>query len=197
MPPSPILEKERIPTPSGNVYDKKNYKTRFIFFGTPPDSSVLTNIKSPDNDVSAISVGAEVSGVTKIDFYQKNRDTFVLPRTSYSIYSDNLETYECGMRNAFARLSLVTEIYKARVNKIKTEITAEQRTKCNNFYDSAVNAANGPLTIIGTSASTLKDAQSFGSSSSPSAPIQNIAANAKSLSNINKQLQENSCPVIY
>ena len=167
------------------IKNSNNYKVRFVTFEAMINFPKSLE-KMPDSDVTAIKVSGNNEKGT-LEFYQKSKSTWILKGRSYyiteasligAIFSDTIENYECNMLNVFSRLKLVTDVYSERTKKLKSATEAE----CEQAYDNALVQ----LSSIG--AASLKfDQQS----------VDNIANAAKLLSDENKELQKNSCPLVY
>src|SRR3989344_9700468 len=96
--------------------DKNDHKVRFVFFGGV-DAGALSEFENmPDGDVTALEVSKISNDYGRLNFYKKSSSSWEAHGSgSYyigvnsligAIYSDELETYDCNMRNAFSRLKL-------------------------------------------------------------------------------------------
>jgi len=172
------INKELLPT--SEIQDLNNDKVKFIFFGQSP-SVPITLEDMPDKDVTAIVIGSN-----KIDFYKKQRLSFVQEGSSFylnnemlyaAIFTENLESYECNLKKAFSSFKLVAEIYAAREQKL----IDSPRAGCDIYYQGYTTQ--------------LKNA------------IQNCDQNTNSCSNLNsiiskiednnQILKQKSCPLLY
>ncbi len=185
--PSNLNKEFYPPTSIPTIKNENNYKVRFVFFNNL-DSSVLTNLeKMRDSDVTAIQVSGDIEQ-GNIDFYQKDgTDWTGKGSLSYlgkstligAIYADTLETYECNMQNTFTRFNLITQIYHTRTENLTGFTTVED---CINSYNNALS--NLDEILVQTS-------------DFENADINAISVAANSLAVENKNLQINSCPLIY
>jgi len=110
--------------PPSQISDTNNYKIRMIYLGSPLASP--NNIENTeDKHISAVRIeGSLESG--QVTFYTHQGTTaWKLGRTFHyvgeaallaAIFSENEDIYECGMKNAFARLNAVTTIYESRLS---------------------------------------------------------------------------------
>ena len=180
------------------IENKNNYKVRFAFFGNDNiNNDVLKNLKNMrDADVTAVKIIGDNEESGTLEFYQKDDDKWSSPVTSYyltkssligAIYADTLETYECNIKSAFSRANLVTEIYMNRASNLIQEGTEDDRQlQCNGFY----NTANSDLNTISTASSNLVSEINQGY-------INAILSAFESLVTQNKNLQLNSCTLLY
>ncbi len=191
MPPS--LKKEFYGAAPAAFQNKNNYNARFIIFdGTDLSSIDLSNFaKMQNSDVTALKVSGN-SETGTIEFYEKGAASFGASKgaSTYirkasllgAVYSDNPESYECSMKNALKRLKLVNEVYIDRTVKLKNEASFRGQTECADLYGnalvqlSAIDSASSKFTAAKTGA---------------------LALAAKSLASTNKDVQFNSCPLIY
>ncbi len=188
------LEKDFYYFPPAQIKNENNYKIMFVVFDNP-NSAYLANFqKMPDNDVTAIKVSGSLNN-GEIEFYQKRASSWELKGKSYylamptlvgAVYSGTLEAYECSMRNAMSKFNLVTDIYGDKTRELNSAVDPLQ-TACRNSYASALSHLNA---IHDSSDYLIKNPLSL-------AQITSITNAAQSLANENKNLQINSCPLIY
>lgn len=171
-----------------NIKNKNDAQVRFIFFNINP---VLPNefIKMSDKDVSALKVTGDDENTGTIEFYKKEGTIFTNKKTSYylkepsligAVFTDNIEMYECVMKNAFKKLNIVTEVYKKKIEDLRNIYTS-QGDRCAAYYD---------LQYINTISSAASPNFNF-------PQISAIDTNSILLENQNKQAQLYSCALIY
>lgn len=172
------------------IKNSNNYKIRFLVFeniGLIGNSVPAAFTKMRDEDVTALKIEGNTEKGT-LEFYQKKGSSWISLGTSAyieksslfgSIYADTLEVYDCNMRNTFARLKLVTDVYYERTKKLRDTI---QRQECKQIYNNALNQINN-IKIL--------------SSDFKPENVNNLVSTAKLLSVQNKEAQKFSCPLIY
>ena len=167
------------------IRNENNYKVKIIVFDSLINFPISLE-KMPDSDVTMIRVNGDIEK-GNIDFYQKDGNQW-LPRGSMpylgkqsligAVYIEDPEIYKCNMDNAFIRLSLVTNTYKERTEKLKQTTQLE----CRLVYSNALSHLNSILSL---------------SSSFDQTNVITIVESAKSLANENKNAQLYSCPLVY
>ncbi len=128
-----------------------------------------------------------------VDFYRKSGTSWAQKVTSFyagkpsllaAVYSENEESYECGMKNAFLRLNLVTQILIDRVGRISSGASSS----CQGVYSASLQKLNS---IQGLS-NQLKGIAGF-----DNAKMNNLVLASQELSSQNFKAQQFSCPLIY
>jgi hypothetical protein len=174
--------------PTGTILDENNYKVRFVYVDVNPSNDDLTNLENmKDTDVTAVRID---SAAETVDFYRKIRDVwspslgqsyYVEKESIYAaIFSENLDIYNCKMKDAFKRMNYVTQIYLGRTNFLR-----------DNSGPSCPSAlyTNASLVTLSTESETLADTFP--------ADTTNIKNAAYILEQQNSQAQLYSCPEIY
>jgi len=181
----------------GEVNYRGESNVRFVFFNVPFDieKPFGFNLKEysslTDKGVTGLNIkGDSESGV--IEFLQKKGDKLELIGTSSylgkesllgAIFSDSPEVYGCAMDNVFEKISIVTDVYLGKVQRIR-EIYSENYDRCSNFMDTVYDINS--LNKIKTSSREFNEQNS-----------ENIISAAKNLRSQNKQAQLQSCATIY
>ena len=94
-----------------------------------------------------------------------------------AVFTDKVEDYDCVMKNSFKDLNVVSQVYEKKINNLKLYYGTEQ---CAQYYD--------PDFVT-----EIKDASIMFSQLS----INEIDKAAKNLDSQNKNLQEQSCILVY
>jgi len=163
------------------IKNKNDEEVRIAFFDQVPE--FLSSLEGAK--VTALKVsGDKYKG--SVEFFDVEDNKFVNKGKSYyikggtllgAVFSDNIETYNCVMKNAFEKLNVVSQVYERKANSLMLVYKDQQ---CEQFYDP------GPVKAI-------KEASTIFSQSN----INIIDASAKNLDGQNKQAQLFSCPLIY
>ena len=179
------------------------YKFKLIFFNyNKAGRNVADEILPPglasmeDEDVTAIHVTTSENNVDDwgtIQFYKKNNNRFVtdgatipfLKKESLlgAVFADTREIYECNIKKAFDRLSMMGRLYYERTQSI----SADANVNCQSYY-------LGPISYFNWMATTLKHDNSDNVESAYNQAY-NLGRNA--IKDINDNLQLESCPLIY
>lgn len=184
------LKKEFYPS-STSVRNLNNYKVRFVVFENPMIDFPLALQNMQDSDVTALHISGD-SKKGSIDFYGKNSNIWQLKGSSFyigkqaligAVYSDTNESYECNMKHVFARLKLITKIYKDKTQKLHGTASIQ----CQDFYNKALPL----LEEIDTEALKL---EKF---TFDQATFDSLTSAAEQLNNENKEAQKSSCTLIY
>ena len=142
------MKKEHIASSNiTNIQNLNNYKVKFIFF---EDASGVAELPAffQDIDVSAIQI---LSDSKQINFWKKQGTTLVkeapssylTPEMLYgAIYAEDLTSYECNVKKAFKRFSLVTAVYAEREMELKN---AYSGTDCGDIYWKTIADLNTTL----------------------------------------------------
>ena len=165
------------------IEDENDDSVRLIFFNRDPE--IPSNLKEIREGITALKVdGDEDKG--KVEFFDFVGDKFESRGISYyfresgllgAIFTDNLETYECAMKNSFDGLRVVSQVYEKKTNNLGLYYGNEQCAQ--NYYSGFIVE--------------IKEASSTFSQSS----INEISEAMKNLEEQNKKIQEESCIPIY
>lgn len=183
--------------------DKNNGHIRFIFFG-PPGSDDLGNALSSfqhlkDEQVSGVifpdlATAAKLPSTGTVNFYKKSGTAFLPSAPSFflkeesffgALFSGDDEMYNCEMKKAFQKLSVMSRVYMNRSRELAKFYTSSH--PCFQLHrpqrlEAMENYAAAQSTVFPS------DLQS----------INNIQANALQIgSEQNQQLQILSCAMIY
>jgi hypothetical protein len=172
----------------GKIRDEGDSKVRLVFFNVNINNDIISKfVKMSNKDVTALKVSGDKDTGT-VEFFEKEDNAFRSKGTSYylkepsligAIFTDNIEMYNCVMRNAFKKLNIVTQIYQKKTNNLKN-FYISQGDNCANFHK-----LDNLNIILGAS-------RTFNSPN-----IANINSASKALEQQNKQAQLYSCALIY
>lgn len=179
------LNKELVDSVS-DVVNQGDDKVRFVFFDAPP---ILPTGFEKVKDATALKVnGNKDSGFAEFFSKDKNANTFVSQGTSHylkepsligAIFTDDIEMYNCVMKNAFKKLNIVTKIYQKKTEDLKNYYIG-QGDSCANYHRltniNIILGASGEFSYANT---------------------ENINSASKALEQQNKQAQLYSCALIY
>ncbi|HLD42688.1 MAG TPA: hypothetical protein VJB08_01735 [Candidatus Nanoarchaeia archaeon] len=206
----PLLAKELVTdaTALNNIQNLNNYKVRIVYFTVPPSplpSIPPALVSMEDEDLTALFIDGEIEGAGEIKFYQKSSTgwaqdagienpsatTYYLgtPSLLGAIFSDDIDTYNCNMREAYKVLDKVAEIYKERTSSLKTAMTTATRTNCATELG---NAENKLTTIIAANKNLIGVTAPQGTGN-----LGTIKSEADGLKSTNTNLQRLSCPEVY
>jgi len=145
--PDEILH-ERNP---GIIEDNNHYKVKFIYIDMGPDDTDLEYIsKMKDSDVTAINV---LTATNQITFYGKDSsnwapegsNTFWVASTREdllgAIFAEDLEMYNCQMREIFNRMKIASRIYESKTTNLKAyfqEVYSGSQRDCEVYYTPAL-----------------------------------------------------------
>jgi len=186
------------------IKDKNNDRIKFVFFNYDVEQlSALNNLANMENeDVTAVSIFPDgtcddLDCFGEVRFYEKQNDNrFLFQGSSYylgeasllgSIFSDEIETYNCNMKESFTRFSLATEVYLNRTRKLSDYYWGQSNNRCGASTDISIS----PLQAIKINSKLLSD--NFPSQSE----ILNIYNAAQDLKEFNEQVIKLSCSEIY
>jgi len=163
------------------IKNKNDDEVRIVFFGqVPAFPSSLEGAK-----VTALGVNG-VKDKGSVEFFDVEDNKFVNKGKSYyiresillgAIFSDDIEIYECVMKNVFEKLNVVSQVYERKTDSLMLMYKDQQ---CEQFYDP------GSIEMIKESSVIFSHSN-----------INIIDINAKNLKLQNKQSQLFSCPSIY
>lgn len=204
--PDQMQKGANVVTDLQNIDDKNNYKVTIVIlynssivnpegaiFVVPPSLMTVS-----DDDLSLIYVepilphiATSIKETGMVYFYKKNntvfsydgKSSFVGEASLYgSIYSENVENYNCNMQKAFKRLTYLTGIYEKK---------AENLLAYYNFYPDPQNCASK----IGDAKTDLINILSI--SKFTESNVNTFYSYINDLKGHNKNIQRYSCPVIY
>lgn len=165
------------------IEDENDDNIRLIFFGTYP--KIPESLKEMENGITALKIDND-GDKGKVEFFDLVFGKFESRGTSYyldknmllgAVFTDKIENYDCAVKNSFKDLNAVSQLYEKKTNNLKLYYETEQ---CAQYYDSSL-------------ITEIKEASSKFSQSS----IDKIDKAAKNLENQNKNLQEQSCILVY
>jgi len=125
-----------------NLKDENHYKVRIVYFGSNPAYQMAGNLGKAD--ISAVAFESIVDGGLEVNYFKKESNKFMLVdmRMRYSIilanknkenfetiyaaiFAEDVELYNCMMKRAFKRLSIVSEMVKMRGESIFKDTSCE------------------------------------------------------------------------
>jgi len=185
---------ETIISPAG-VTNKGFHKIRLIFFQEDPATIQLPpHLQDKDLDISAVKISP-----TMVTFYRRteNRENFrqegSLSYISYpsafgAIFSQDYTFYECNMKKAMKKLSLIAKIHAEKQNSMKLYFESNPTPQeCNRLYHTDTDDALPGLII-----------QAEQCSITPKNCINNIRDfNIREILDEQDALIRNSCPLLY
>lgn len=183
------------PSDVQNIVPSDDGVYRFVFLDveTSPPFGLSSGFK--DADVSVVFINSVDKSVT---FYSKSRGlSFSADTSLYSgnpaifaaVFSADKDMFECGMKKAFLRLSVVSDVLRSRADVLENEMLAVNRSDC--IY-SAPNMDY--LQDIMTNARTLSLSSSFVNNAGVFASLR---AAVDGVAGLNNNLIQQSCPGIY
>lgn len=147
----------------------------------------------PNGHVSAVKVGLGGEGVT---YYEKQGTSLVrkasVPILSSdtnavlyaAIFSDNAESFYCNMGKVYERLSMLSSIYKDRIESIRQEYLVQGVTRCSSQS-------------ISTHFENLKAVAAACQDSPQNCNVQSIESYVISVENQNTNLLNSHCASLY
>ncbi len=175
--------------------------TRFVFLGTiEPDLGRL-NPQFMEEDVSGVWIDPDFS---KIIFYEKTEEG-LLGFSRYpsllagdatavaAVFAADHDMYNCVMRNAFDKLSIVAAVQAARAKALKAEMGAEEKVGCSSAY----SAVASELDDMALKATVLRQSFPEGKTSEEAEALGSMIAAQSRLQQQNKDLLLQSCPELY
>lgn len=169
---------------------------RFVFLDVPASSPFGLDEDFKGIDVSAVYVNSVDKAVT---FYSKDRKRLSFtadsslflgdPGIFAAVFSDDKDMFECGMKKAFSRLSVVSSVLRSRASSLEGEMSSAGRSDC-------VYSASGMdyVADISSSAGVLADSSSF---VADKGQFDIMAGAIDGLGGLNSNLVQQSCPWIY
>ncbi len=184
------------PQQVSGIVPSAGLRYRFVFLDVPLSSPFGLQEGFKSIDVSAVYVNSVEKAVT---FYlkDKNRLSFSADSSLFlgdpgifaAVFADDKDMFECGMKKAFFRLSVVSSVLHSRAESIEGAMSAVNRPDC--VY-SAPNMDY--LADISDSAKVLSDSSSFVEDKDK---VNVIAGAVDRLDGLNSNLVQQSCPGIY
>lgn len=165
------------------IEDENDDNVRLIFFGTDPE--IPDSLKGMENGITALRIDND-ENKGKVEFFDFVLGEFESRGASYylgenmllgAVFTDKVEDYDCVMKNSFKDLNVVSKVYEKKINNLKLYYGTEQ---CAQYYDPDI-------------VTEIKDASIMFSQLS----INEIDKAAKNLESQNKNLQEQSCILVY
>lgn len=190
--PLAVISPGEIPdiVPSGG------FRYRFVFLDVPSSSPFGLQEDFKSIDVSVVYVNSVEKAVT---FYSKDKKSISFsadsslflgdPGIFAAVFADDKDMFECGMKKAFSRLSIVSSVLRSRASSLESDMSSANRPDC--VY-SAPNMDY--LADISGSAGVLSDSSSFVDDKDKFAVIAGAVDN---LDGLNSNLVQQSCPGIY
>jgi hypothetical protein len=188
---------------ANEIENQNNYKIRLVYFSTPPSQIVVPDTlqSTNDKDVSALNIESSYPYATgTLTFYRKSGptsfvkigDSHILGMLSIygAIFTDDYETYNCNMREAFHKMRMLTEIIQNRTELLYNEPSLYSCS--NEYYLSLV--PSGPLYTLHSESQALTSEFPSGASDQH---IDSLYSAIEDLQGINRNLQLQSCPEIY
>ncbi|MFH1849441.1 MAG: hypothetical protein ABH879_04615 [archaeon] len=172
------------------ITDNNNYKVRFVFF-EDPGGYTLPALRTDDTGITAVQIGMDdgIDSYGTVKFFAYDGTGLVsvgespwlgLPGLVGAVFSEDKESYECSVNEAFERLSIITGILKTRAAAIRDYYGGLSGDTCSPRY-----------------ADSLDELDQITANSGDLANAQAIYNSAKSLKNHNSLLQLKSCEMIY
>jgi len=168
-----------------NIGNEGHDYVRIIFFGQQP--TLPTNFKGmKKGTVTALKITKDSGNndIGTLDFFEVENNNFVKKGNSYyikeptlfgAIFTDDIENYNCVMRNAFEKLDIVSQIYQARFSGPPLLCTLTDGT---DYIQSIIDVPDTFDSRVPSVRDTLNDA-------------------ANNLKDQNIEAKEKSCPLIY
>ncbi|MEM2915895.1 MAG: hypothetical protein QXT19_00850 [Candidatus Woesearchaeota archaeon] len=175
--------------------------TRFVFLGTTEPDLGRLNPQFMEEDVSGVWIDQDFS---KVIFYEKTSEG-TLDFSRYpsllagdatalaAVFAADHDMYNCVMRNAFDKLSIVAAVQAARAKALKTAMEVEDRVGCSSAYA----AITRELDDIALKATILKKSFPEGKTPDEAEALRSLISVQSRLQQQNKDLLISSCPELY
>ncbi len=175
--------------------------TRFVFLGTSEPDLGRLNPQFMEEDVSGVWIDEDFS---KAIFYEKT-DEGTLDFSRYpsllagdatavaAVFAADHDMYNCVMRKAFDRFSIVAGVQAARAKALKTVMEAEDRIGCSSAYA----AVGKEIEDDALKATVLKNSFPEGATPEEAEALGNLISAQSRLQQQNKDLLQSSCPELY
>lgn len=180
------IKKEEVQDVS-NLNDKENYKLKFILFNKNPLQLSFPNwLEKYD----AVCVSVYEQG-RRLEYYKFEKGSWRKQGTSSylgdssmlgSFFTDNIEDYNCIMDKALRELNVVSKIYTERTKLL------DDSNVCPLFYGD---------TNLKLFEKIIQETSSEKSFSKGTVNAGSIEAAANSLNAVNRDIEFQSCPVLY
>jgi hypothetical protein len=187
-----IISPSEIP----NVIPEANTKYRFAFLDTPSAPPFGLSEDFSRADVSVVYINSIDKSVS---FFEKRKRSLSFsgesslyagkPAIFAAIFAHDKDMFECGMKNAFARLSVVSDILRSRSQELEDNMFAVNRSDCiysapnmDYLQDIFTNARE-----LSLSSSFIEDTNTFTS----------LRLAVDGVASLNDNLVQQSCPGIY
>lgn len=190
--PLSIIAPDEVP----GITSFEGLRYRLVFLDVPASPPFGLREGFKDADVSAVYVNSVEKTVT---FYSKDKKRLSFsadsslfmgdPGIFAAVFSDDRDMFECGMKKAFSRLSIVASTLRSRAAALESDMAAANRSDC--IY-SAPNM--NYLADISSSAKMLGDTSSFIDNKGE---LATISWAVDGLDGLNSNLIHQSCPWIY
>lgn len=175
-----------------SIKNTNDDKIRLIYFDNyiSEGSNIPLAFENLARDkISALNVkGNEDRG--EIEFFDVTNKRFINKKTSYyirkpsllgAIFSDDIEIFNCVMKNSFKKLNIVSQVYLEKTDQIK-KYYSDIGDACGTYHDQALSIINQ------IQSASIEFIQSN---------IISLDSLAKTLESQNKQTQLFSCALIY
>jgi hypothetical protein len=187
-----IISPEEIPL----VIPSSGLRYRFVFLDVPSAPPFGLSDGFGKIDVSVVYVNSVGKTVT---FYSKSKRGFDFSSDSSlflgdsgifaAIFAEDKAMFECGMKKAFSRLSVVSDILRSRAGTLEVDMLSSGRADC--VYSAPgmdyLGDISGGAGVLADSSSFVDDMDEFNA----------IAGAVDSIDGLNANLVHQSCPWIY
>ncbi|MBD3361300.1 hypothetical protein GF358_00755 [Candidatus Woesearchaeota archaeon] len=178
-----------------DIVPVEDVKYRFVFLDTETGPPFGLSDDFRNFDVSVVYVNSVDKSVT---FYQKRRgltfnaDTSLYagnPAVFAAVFSADKDIFECGMKKAFSRLSVVADILDKRADDLEEAMFGESRSDCVysapdlNYLEDISRIARD----LSLSSSFVQDSEDFIA----------LRSAVDGVASLNNNLVQQSCPGIY
>lgn len=202
----PFFSKELVsPTSLESIQDMNNYKVRFVFFSDPSSmadwSTVFNQItETEDTDITGVIIdGSTVEGAGTLTFLKVNSagsgweeydpaaNAYYLGIASImaAVITENVEHYNCYMKNAFTHYDIVTSIYHNKSKTLSDYYLSTSNQRCPGEMNSAAAALQNMQTEIQTINADFPK------------PASQLYTYIQSFIQINDNIQKLSCAEVY
>ncbi len=191
----PFIEYENITIGNLPNLESEDYQhTKFVFLDIDP-----VNIDSSFDEFSAIK--ADQSGIA---FYEQSGTGFTrtkylsyigLPSIYAAVFAQDDIMYECGLRNAFRKLSYISSLYAERAKVLQQSAFEAERTWCD-YGATDEKTCGDPSTMTGMLCQQQEIATELQKKLDQSAIIR-LNALKEQLDSQNRNFVQQSCPEIF
>ncbi|MBW2988963.1 hypothetical protein KY358_01455 [Candidatus Woesearchaeota archaeon] len=135
----------------GSLIDKNNYKVKVILLGNSNADAILQKLSGMDDEsltaanLTTLKDSSLIEPTGTIEFLEKNGAEWRSEGKSHylkeeslfgAIFAEDKEMYDCVMRKAFRKLSLVSRVYLNRSSRMK--VVYAGNSHCSTAYDHAI-----------------------------------------------------------